>query len=130
MLTATGASRSAFIQSMEHLIKIGMLERNPGYGHPLRPEFRLTPVGKTAAIIANKILDVSEEDEQDLLRKSWTLPVLATLQKPSQFSEIKRSLLRVHRCVENATRPPMPLYNAINTGAMISNVTSAVTLDC
>ena len=146
LLTATGASRSAFTQSMEHLIKIGLLERNPGYGHPLRPEFRLTPVGQTAAIIANKILDVSEEDEQDLLRRSWTLPVLATLQKPSQFSEIKRSLLTisdralsqslrrmedrrwVHRCVENATRPPMPLYNAINTGAMISNLTSAVTL--
>ncbi|MEH6631183.1 MAG: winged helix-turn-helix transcriptional regulator [Halopseudomonas aestusnigri] len=146
LLIATGASRSAFTQSMEHLIMIGLLERNPGYGHPLRPEFRLTPVGQTAAVIANKILDVSEEEEQDLLRRSWTLPVLATLQKPSQFSEIKRNLLTisdralsqslqrmedrswVHRRVDNAARPPMPLYYPINTGAMISNVTSAVTL--
>ena len=112
----------------------------------LRPEFRLTPLGQTAAVMASKILDVSEEAEQDLLRRSWTLPVLATLQKPSQFSEIKRSLstitdralsqsLRrmedrqwIHRSVENAVRPPMPIYQAINTGAMISNVTSGVIL--
>ncbi|MFD2205785.1 winged helix-turn-helix transcriptional regulator [Kiloniella antarctica] len=145
LLNATGASRTAFTQSMEHLIKIGLLERNPGHGHPLRPEFRLTPVGQAAAVIAHKILDVSEDDEQDLLRRSWTLPVLATLQRPSQFSEIKRSLLTisdralsqslrrmedrkwVHRRVENEVRPPMPLYYAINTGAMIRNVTSDLT---
>ena len=146
LLSATGASRSAFTQSMEHLIEIGLLERNPGHGHPLRPEFRLTPVGQSAAVIANKILDVSEEEEQELLRRSWTLPVLATLRKPSQFCEIKRSLLTisdralsqslqrmevrnwVHRRVDNEARPPMPRYCAINTGAMISNITSAVTL--
>lgn len=34
---------------MDHLIKIGLLERNPGYGHPLRPEFRLTQLGIEAA---------------------------------------------------------------------------------
>ena len=146
LLSATGASRTAFAQSMAHLINIGLLERNPGHGHPLRPEFRLTPPGQIAAEMAHKILDVSEEKEQDLIRRSWTLPVLATLQKPSQFSEIKRSLstitdralsqsLRrmegrqwIHRRVENAVRPPMPIYHPINTGAMISNVTSGVIL--
>ena len=147
LLTATGASRTAFAQSMEHLITIGLLERNPGFGHPLRPEFRLTPVGQTAAELASKILNVSEDKEQDLLRRSWTLPVLATLQKPSQFNEIKRSLLTitdralsqslrcleerswVRRRVDQRARPPRPLYCAINTGAMISNITSAVTLN-
>ena len=53
LLAATGASRTAFAQSMEHLISIGLLERNPGYGHPLRPEFRLTKHGVTAATIAS-----------------------------------------------------------------------------
>lgn len=55
LLAATGASRTAFAQSMEHLISIGLLERNPGHGHPLRPEFRLTPSGIKAAAIAHKI---------------------------------------------------------------------------
>lgn len=54
LLAATGASRTAFAQSMEHLISIGLLERNPGHGHPLRPEFRLTPPGIEAAAIAHK----------------------------------------------------------------------------
>ena len=45
LLTATGASRTAFAQSIDHLISIGLLERNPGYGHPLR-RFRLTVLGK------------------------------------------------------------------------------------
>ena len=76
LLAATGASRTAFTQSMDHLISMGLLERNPGYGHPLRPEFRLTQLGVTAAAIANKIQNVSTDEDQDLLRRSWTLPVL------------------------------------------------------
>ena len=91
LLTATGASRTALIQSMGHLIKIGLLERNPGYGHPLRPEFRLTQLGSKAAAIADKIQRVSVDDDQDLLRKSWTLPVLTSLQTPNHFNNIKRS---------------------------------------
>jgi DNA-binding HxlR family transcriptional regulator len=140
LLTATGASRTAFAQSMDHLISIGLLERNPGYGHPLRPEFRLTPQGKTAAVLASKIQRLSREDEQYLLRRSWTVPVLATLHRPSQFTEIKRCLLTISdralsqslqsmeerlwvlRSVDEAARPPKPIYSTINTGAMISKV--------
>ena len=144
LLTATGASRTAFAQSMEHLIKLGLLERNPGYGHPLRPEFRLTKTGQEAAGLAGKILRLPERDDLALLRRSWTLPVLATLQKPRQFGEIKRSLttitdralsqsLRsmeekcwVRRHVHESARPPRPLYLAINAGASISSVTGSV----
>ena len=141
LLTATGASRTAFAQSMDHLISIGLLERNPGHGHPLRPEFRLTPLGKTTAALASKIQRLSGEEDQDLLRRSWTVPVLSVLQRPSQFSEIKRRLLTisdralsqslqsmeerlwVHRNVDQAARPPKPIYSTINTGAMICKVT-------
>ena len=56
LLSATGASRTAFSQSLDHLIEIGLLERNPGYGHPLRPEFRLTELGKAASVIANRYI--------------------------------------------------------------------------
>lgn len=141
LLTATGASRTAFAQSMEHLIKIGLLERNPGYGHPLRPEFRLTQLGKEAARIADKIQRVSTEDDQRLLRKSWTLPVLTSLQTPCHFSDIKRNLITitdralsqslksmeakdwVHRSVDETARPPRSIYRAVNTGGVISRIT-------
>ncbi len=140
LLAATGAGRNAFAQSMEHLVRIGLLERNPGHGHPLRPEFRLTQTGVTAAAIANRVHKISSEKDQDLLRRSWTLPILTSLHKPSHFSEIKRSLQTitdralsqtlksleernwVHRGVDDAARPPRSIYQAINTGGAISKI--------
>ncbi|WP_299866745.1 winged helix-turn-helix transcriptional regulator [uncultured Roseobacter sp.] len=140
LLAATGASRTAFAQSMDHLIEIGLLERNPGYGHPLRPEFRLTQPGEKAAAIAHKIQCVSPEGDQSLLRKSWTLPVLTSLQTPRRFNDIKRNLQTitdralsqslksmeakdwVHRSVDDTARPPRSIYSAVNAGGTISKV--------
>jgi len=142
LLAATGASRGAFGQSVAHLIEIGLLERNPGYGHPLRPEFRLTHAGQEAAAIADKIQRASSEDDQRLLRKSWTLPVLTTLQTQRHFNDIKRNLQTitdralsqslksmeannwVHRDVDQNARPPRSIYRAVNTGDVISQITA------
>ncbi len=142
LLAATGASRTAFAQSMDHLITLGLVERNPGHGHPLRPEFRLTPPGAAAAGIAGRIYDIAGEQDLDLLRRSWTLPVLTSLQAPRQFSEIKRTLPTitdralsqslktmearnwVHRSIDTAARPPRPLYRAVNTGGLITRATA------
>ncbi len=142
LLAATGASRTAFSQSMEHLITLGLMERNPGYGHPLRPEFRLTPSGLAAAQFAHKIREVSSEGDHQLLRRSWTLPVLTLLHRPSHFNDIRRRLQPitdralsqslksmearnwVDRGVDGAARPPRPIYRAVNTGGLISQVTA------
>ncbi|MCA1774381.1 MAG: winged helix-turn-helix transcriptional regulator [Loktanella sp.] len=140
LLAATGASRTAFAQSMDHLIAMGLLERNPGYGHPLRPEFRLTSLGVTAAAIANRIQSVTADEDQDLLRRSWTLPVLTAIHRPSHFTDIRRNLrtitdralsqsLRsmevrnwVCRKVDEGARPPRSIYSAVNTGSKISSI--------
>ncbi len=77
LLAATGASRTAFAQSLAHLVDLGVLERNPGHGHPLRPEYRLTATGKEAAVMAARIMDAKVNDAGlALLRRSWTVPVL------------------------------------------------------
>lgn len=143
LLTATGAGRTAFAQSMEHLIAIGLIERNPGHGHPLRPEFRLTATGITAAAIASKVRHLSTDQDHDLLRRSWTVPVLTSLHRPRHFGEIKRSLPRitdralsqslkvmearhwVNRSVDTTARPPRALYQAINTGGRIGEFTAS-----
>ncbi|GGA09110.1 winged helix-turn-helix transcriptional regulator [Neptunicoccus cionae] len=143
LLAATGASRTAFAQSMAHLVDNGLLERNPGHGHPLRPEFRLTRLGTEAAAIAYQVQRASSEADQRLLRKSWTLPVLTTLQTPRRFNDIKRSLsvitdralsqsLKlmeekdwVQRSVDETARPPRSIYRAVNTGGVISRITGA-----
>ncbi|QPM91514.1 winged helix-turn-helix transcriptional regulator [Pseudooceanicola algae] len=113
LLAATGASRTAFAQSLGHLVELGLLERNPGHGHPLRPEFRLTPKGIEMAAIAGQILKVGSKaarangaDEEDigkdpsgeetasriLLRRAWTVPILVVCQTPRHFGEIRGAL--------------------------------------
>ena len=42
LLAKTGAGRTAFAQSLHHLIELNLVQRNPGHGHPLRPEYILT----------------------------------------------------------------------------------------
>jgi DNA-binding HxlR family transcriptional regulator len=94
-----------------------------------------------AAAIADKVQRVSKDDDQDLLRRSWTLPVLTSLQTPSHFNDIKRNLQTitdralsqslksmevrnwVHRSVDQTARPPRSIYSAVNTGGMISRIT-------
>lgn len=142
LLAATGASRTAFAQSMDHLIAIGLMERNPGHGHPLRPEFRLTQQGMAAAAVAARVRDVSGNDAWDLLRRSWTLPVLTAVHRPSHFNDIKRGLgtitdralsqsLKsmearswVHRSIDECARPPRSVYCAVDAGREISAVTA------
>lgn len=137
LLAATGAGRTAFAQSMAHLVELDLVERNPGHGHPLRPEFRLTAAGPRAAALAHSVLEAVAEHEAQILRRTWTVPVLSLLQGPSQFSEIRRGLPRitdralsqtlkgleaqnwVWRSIES-TRPPRPLYAPIGAGAEIA----------
>ncbi|MGR3616285.1 MAG: winged helix-turn-helix transcriptional regulator [Paracoccaceae bacterium] len=127
---------------MEHLITAGLLERNPGYGHPLRPEFRLTQNGITAAALAKKIQNASAGEHHDLLRRSWTLPVLTAIHTPSRFNDIKRNLHTVTdralsqslksmedrnwvcRSIDDTARPPRSIYRSVNIGGRISNVTA------
>jgi DNA-binding HxlR family transcriptional regulator len=142
LLAATGASRTAFAQSMDHLIEMGLIERNPGHGHPLRPEFRLTQMGGVAAAIADRVRSVSTEEDWQLLRRSWTLPVLTSLRTPSHFNDIRRKLQPITdralsqslksmearnwvcRSIDGAARPPRSVYRAVNTGGLISRVTA------
>lgn len=140
LLSATGASRTAFAQSMQYLIEIGLLERNPGHGHPLRPEFRLTELGVQAAAIAHQIQNAPKAEDLDLLRKRWTVPILIELHQPLYFNDIKRNLQSitdralsqslklmearswVQRTIQDATHPPRSRYSAINQGKDISQI--------
>ncbi|QBY01951.1 transcriptional regulator [Rhodophyticola sp. CCM32] len=135
LLSASGASRTAFAPSLVHLVNLGLLERNPGHGHPLRPEYRLTSKGAEIAVIAEKIKTaVPGETQSAILRRAWTVPVLAVSRKPRYFSEIKTALVSVtdralsqslrqlqesrwvSREVDTTKNPPRPLYQAANAG--------------
>lgn len=140
LLAATKASRTAFGQSLQHLIDIGLLERNPGHGHPLRPEFRLTETGKRVAPMAQKILSVTPQEDHQMLRRSWSIPILSRLGSPSHFKALRIALPQItdralslslqnlehsayiERRVDPFGRPPRPQYAAINTGLLIGQI--------
>ena len=141
LLAATKASRTAFSASMENLVELKLVERNPGHGHPLRPEFCLTEQGKHAALIARRIIDlVPNDDEFTLLRRSWTVPVLALTQEPKRFSDLRTRLTTItdralsgtlqqleerqwiDRHLVTTSRTPYPIYGAINRGQEITRV--------
>ena len=146
LLKATSASRTAFASSLEHLVQLGLLERNPGHGHPLRPEFRLTRSGVKAAEIADRIVKaVPDESEFALLRRSWTVPILALTDTPRRFSSIKSDLATItdralstslyqleacewlQRDIDTSRRVPFPTYLAVNRGIEISRAIDLTT---
>lgn len=139
LLASTSASRSSFAASLEHLVRLGLLERNPGHGHPLRPEFRLTRTGAKAAETASRIVKAVPDDREfALLRRSWTVPILALTDTPQRFSAIKSDLTPItdralstslHRLearewllrdIDTSNRVPFPTYRAVNKGIKIN----------
>ncbi len=144
LLAATSAGRTAFALSLEHLVNLGLLERNPGHGHPLRAEFRLTKSGIVAAEMAARIVKVVPDDTDfTLLRRNWSVPVLALTATPRRFSELKSGLGKItdralttslvqleekswlKRDINITSRIPYPTYIAQNAGM---DVTMAVGL--
>ncbi len=139
LLAATKASRTAFASSLDHLVQLGLLERNPGHGHPLRPEFRLTPTGVVAAATASRIVEtVPDDDGFAIIRRSWAVPILAVTESPKRFSIIKSGLGTItdralskslcvleerewlKREIDVSRRSPFPTYHAVNAGMKIN----------
>lgn len=94
LVHATGATPASIRQTLDHLIALGWVAPNPGYGHPLRPEYILTVAGQhlapgcvtlDAALVRCNLRDIG-------LRK-WTMPTLAALAHGSRrFHELAASL--------------------------------------
>lgn len=141
LLMATGAGRSAFAPSMQNLLNLELAQRRAGHGHPLRPEFELTEEGSNVAGFASLVLGATGcPSETTLLRKAWTLPVLAVLAEEDGFGEMRRRLAPitdralsqalqalehagwVERNVDVSARPPRPYYLTKGVGTLISEI--------
>ncbi|MEY1556166.1 winged helix-turn-helix transcriptional regulator [Yoonia sp. R2331] len=135
LLTTTGASRNAFAQSMAHLVSLGLVERNPGHGHPLRPEFRLTPAGQAAGQAASRVKSLlPDPTDARLIRRVWSLPILAVSKTPRHFASLRQHLHPITdralsqslhhlqardwivRDIDPDQTPLRPLYCASSTG--------------
>jgi DNA-binding HxlR family transcriptional regulator len=84
----------AMRQALDEMLDLGWIRRNPGYGHPLRPEYLLTRSGERLAP-ACALLDgaITSLGVRDIALRKWSMPVLYVIgEGPTRFTEIPRAL--------------------------------------
>lgn len=91
-----GVSRDALSRTLAQLIDLGWVERNPGYGHPIRPEYLLSARGVSLARACDGLMlsiDALGGEARDALLRKWSLPVaMAMAAGSSRFSNLKAAL--------------------------------------
>jgi DNA-binding HxlR family transcriptional regulator len=92
----TGASRKVITDTLAALVRLGLVMRNPGYGHPLRPEFLLTTRAMQSGPALLALYDLlTVHALRDTALKKWSLPVLFKASQESggaRFSTIRSEL--------------------------------------
>jgi DNA-binding HxlR family transcriptional regulator len=86
-----GVAGESLRRTLAYLQDERLVRRNPGYGHPLRPEYVLTRRGASLARRAAGLL-AAIAGHEDVGLKKWSLPVLAELDEPRRFSELRARL--------------------------------------
>ena len=86
-----GVSGESLRRTLGWLVEAGVVTRNPGYGHPLRPEYVFTRHGARLGPKARRLVEALRGHEEIGLKK-WSLPVLAELDQPRRFSELRAAL--------------------------------------
>ena len=89
-----GMSRSSLQVSLRYLIDLGLVERNTGYGHPMRPEYLLTEqgkaVGRDCEILTGKLRRLSD---REVAHRKWSLPLVAAIGDQSMRFNLLRNAL-------------------------------------
>ena len=123
-------SRGILKTSLERLILAGLVVQNPGYGHPMRPEYILTPFGTSVGSLCNDLLDEGEKrGVSDIFYDKWSCPIVfSTGKEKVRFNTLKKSLnpitsralsgslKKLHQleCIKRSlldANPPMNIYS-------------------
>jgi DNA-binding HxlR family transcriptional regulator len=75
-----GIGRESLRRTLDWLVGQGLVARNPGYGHPLRPEYVLTGRGAELAPACIQLmfaLDALQAEHVGL--NKWSMPIVAAL---------------------------------------------------
>ncbi len=139
LVARLGISRSMLAGILGQLLGKGWMIRNPGHGHPLRPEYILTNSGRPVAAWCERVMEQRRLlglDGKGLGR--WALPVVGRLDRrwerfswieaqlspisPRSLSLTLKQLLGarlVDRRLEDAF-PPKPLYGLTGRGQRLA----------
>jgi DNA-binding HxlR family transcriptional regulator len=103
-----GLSRDALRQTLDALIDAGLVMRNPGYGHPTRPEYILTDKGRHVAPACARILrELRNGRLEDVVLKKWSMPILLALGRESRYTELRRTVGATPRALTLALKELM-----------------------
>lgn len=124
-----GVGRDSLTRTLKGLDELNLAVRNPGYGHPMRPEYVLTSQGNAIGSECRRVMQMLEEQRSLAIGlKKWSLPVLHTLSVESlRFTALSERLegstpravtstlkgLCTHEMVTRTlidAYPPVPLY--------------------
>jgi DNA-binding HxlR family transcriptional regulator len=77
---AIHVSRDSLVRTLEALMGAGVVARNPGYGHPMRPEYNLTPKGRKIAPPCRKLVETLHRlGVVEIALNKWSLPTVYAL---------------------------------------------------
>ena len=90
-----GLSRESLRATLGALVAAGLVRRNPGYGHPLRPEYVLSERGaELAPGCAELMRTLARLGLVDLGLRKWSLPCVLALARAGEarFSQLASEL--------------------------------------
>jgi DNA-binding HxlR family transcriptional regulator len=90
-----GLSRESLRATLHALLAAGLVRRNPGYGHPLRPEYLLTERGaELAPACADLVAALDRLDLTELGLRKWSLPAVLAIAdaREARFSQLAHAL--------------------------------------
>ena len=95
MVNHLDVSRASLSASLADLVARGLVIKNTGHGHPMRPEYLLTTDGKSIGeqcLALTRI--VRQGEEADLAFRKWTLPLIAVIgTETRRFNEMRSHLV-------------------------------------
>lgn len=140
LLSRLGIARDSLDRTLGAAMAAGWVIRNPGHGHPLRPEYILTPEGERLATIAAPLLAAQARlDIAPGMLTCWGMPILHLLGDGlCRFNDLTRALadaspralsqaLRVLAAHELITRtlidgyPPTSHYRLTDSGNSLAS---------
>lgn len=72
-----GVGRESLRRTLSALVKQKLVQRNPGYGHPMRPEWVLTETGRAIGNATERLVSATQSLDIDTLAfRKWSLPVI------------------------------------------------------
>ncbi len=97
LVNRLGGGRDSVRRALDALVELGLVARNTGYGHPMRPEYLLTRAGALAAPACARVWRALRAMEsEDVGLNKWSLLVALALKDGcSRFAEFRRYLPEV-----------------------------------